>query len=204
MTAATAPLTRVLAPTESYDFPEWVDSMFVGILRQFERVFWNVNQREHDGEAATLGRIYYRPFCWGDCDCGYEQRRAESEPIWLSQHKHDDDCAGTQAGCGCSHGTLWREYVASDGHLTSCQIVLPNFGIEGDHVQIEWYKHPGRINKVNVQMSADEWICWHDRVLDELSGVEHHRDLARTGYCMNCRCWRCGKVPPPDAARRTI
>lgn len=45
-----------------------------------------------------------RPFCWGDCDCGSEEREA----AWSAAHKHAEDCYQKE---------LTRERVAAGGKI---------------------------------------------------------------------------------------
>ena len=58
-------------PTEPHAVPEWVESMFVGIKRELERVYWNVKQDEWGGfEPFDFGKVHWRPYSWGDDDAG--------------------------------------------------------------------------------------------------------------------------------------
>ena len=52
---------------------------------------------------------------------------------------------------------------------------LPNFGITGDPVGIRWYKHPGRGQTANVELTPRQWAAWHDRVYRALSQHEYER-----------------------------
>ena len=54
----------------SHDVPEWVRNMFVGMLRDFDRVYWNIHQEQHDGQTTDLGSVYFRAYAWDQCDCG--------------------------------------------------------------------------------------------------------------------------------------
>ena len=54
-------------PTEAYALPDWVESMFDGIMCEVERVAWNVNQREFcDSEPCDFGPVHFRPYSWDD------------------------------------------------------------------------------------------------------------------------------------------
>jgi hypothetical protein len=47
-------------PTGEYPCPAWVDALVREILRQIDRVYWNVHQREWDGEDPQIPGIEYR------------------------------------------------------------------------------------------------------------------------------------------------
>lgn len=199
----------------SYDVPAFVDSMFVGIRREFERVYWNIHQEQHEGQTADLGRVFYRAYAWDACDCGgqYPQHSEECLRVrheWNSRRLHaisEDDAAGFGRrvffdrsdaweaanpcpACQCGAEDGWEER----GCAETCVSRLPNFGLRGDAVQIRWYKHPGRGMSTSVQMTADEWVAWHDRVMEALDDVEHAHDISRfDGYCGRYPCRRCGK-----------
>lgn len=267
-----------------FSLPDWVEDMFVGILREWERVFWNINQQSwEDNRDAPhrIGTVFYRPYCWGDCNCGFEARWSEKDAAWCEQHKHAPTCYQTElharmeaydngpsryaeinrrafgddhsimsgfdwehdspmpgvvtsvgsarkddameawrmaddargefesalydelctkhgvdreygaaVHCTCDYERLRHEWCQTDDHAQDCQIVVPNFGIDGDPVEIRWYKYPGRGMSVNVQLTTDDWIAWRDRVTEALKFAEHERDVERYredlhGTCMH-------------------
>lgn len=70
-----------------------VDAFVEAILSEVERVFWNVNQRQWDRyEDPKIPGITFRPYYWGDCDCGFEEREA----AWSGEHTHGPDCYQTE------------------------------------------------------------------------------------------------------------
>jgi hypothetical protein len=68
MTNSTPGIGQLLfgqAPAYCAGMPDWVESMFDGILREFNRVWWNTKQQEWDsrGSDGNLGQVqvrYYR------------------------------------------------------------------------------------------------------------------------------------------------
>lgn len=49
----------------------------------------------------------------------------------------------------------WGDEDAPDGALS-------NLAIDGDDVEVRWYKYPGRGMSVNRPMTPADWIAWHD------------------------------------------
>ena len=51
-------------------------------------------------------------------------------------------------------------------------VAEPNFWIEGHPLRIEWYKHSGRGMQSNLDLSANEWVAWHDLVQASLQAFD--------------------------------
>lgn len=53
-------------PWGDHACPQWCDALVREILREIERVFWNRNQRQWDGqEDPGVPGVEYRPYYWG-------------------------------------------------------------------------------------------------------------------------------------------
>lgn len=69
--------------TGSYAPGELGEACLQHALNEIERVFWNREQRQWDRhEDPAIPQITFRPYYWGDCDCGGEQRLA----AWTEEH----------------------------------------------------------------------------------------------------------------------
>jgi hypothetical protein len=55
-------------PTESCGVPEFAASMFVGILNQWKRIWWNIHQKPWDYCNGDLGNVHYRRYIYPDDD----------------------------------------------------------------------------------------------------------------------------------------
>ena len=55
-------------PVYRAGFPEWVESMFDGIMREFERVWWNRYQRSYDSRSddGDLGKVHVHYYRYSD------------------------------------------------------------------------------------------------------------------------------------------
>ena len=63
--------------TGEYDCPNFVDAFLEHICREIERVYWNIHQKEWDGYSGVdpqIPGIEYRPYYWGDCTCGWDDK----------------------------------------------------------------------------------------------------------------------------------
>lgn len=197
-----------------YYAPDWAESMLTGIMGDWERVYWNVNQESWpdrwDQEPTKLGSVYYRPYAWGACDCGghepihadncrlklehaeWNRRRlnAMSDPpknpptdeeieaasadvrfgllctkysrtlIFDEEREAKFLATDPRPPCTCGVEATWEEHPCAD----TCVSQLPNFGIDNDPIQIRWYKHYRRGLSVNLPLTNEQWITWHDRV----------------------------------------
>jgi hypothetical protein len=279
----------------SYDVPGWADDMFVGMLREWDRVYWNIHQKPWEEHDCQIGTVFYRPYCWGECNCGFVERWAPKEAAWEAAHPHADACyqsvlkarmavwdaehrhtelearafgpggvtlfsgfdqqvehpapgvttmvgsprtdmameawrmshdarrtfedavyneltasfglsdVGCAVHCTCGKDEAWRQFRATDDHADTCQIVVPNFGVTGDRVQLRWYKRPGRGMSVNLPLTADEWIAWRDKVTDALNRAEHVHEISRSGWCGRGKlsCPYCNESPTEIRERGT-
>ena len=78
----------------------------------------------------------------------------------------------------CSVGGLvYRPYCWDDGPDAE----LPNLQLTGDLVEVRWYKHPGRGQTVNVEMTPGQWAAWHDRLVRALKIHDHEREEVPLG-----------------------
>jgi len=72
-------------PSGEYKCPEFVDALLNYLCQEISRVYWNVNQKEWDEyENPRIPNIEYRPYYWGDCTCGWEDKEFTEE--------HRPDC----------------------------------------------------------------------------------------------------------------
>jgi hypothetical protein len=54
-------------PTGEFEVPDWVQSMFDGIMREVDRVYWNTRQQEFsDSLSVDFGKVHFRPYSWDD------------------------------------------------------------------------------------------------------------------------------------------
>jgi hypothetical protein len=75
----------------TYDVPDYVDALVSELLREMNRVYWNVKQKEwehHDAYDLDLPGMTYHPYYWGDCTCGFEALDEQ----WDQQHSHAPEC----------------------------------------------------------------------------------------------------------------
>ena len=49
---------------------------------------------------------------------------------------------------------------------------LPNLCLEGDDLQVRWYKHPGRGTTATKAMSPADWATWLEKCLAALAGAD--------------------------------
>jgi hypothetical protein len=77
-----------------FEMPEYAESMFHGILREWERVFWNTRQEsfdQHRHEPQTIGAVYFRPYVWDSCDCGGQYPNHAADCRFVTEHKAWND-----------------------------------------------------------------------------------------------------------------
>lgn len=79
-------------PTGAFDMPPYACSMLHGLLKHFDRIYWNKHQKEWQRDENTeLGPVYFRPYFWGDDD---DPRVAEAnfgiagDPVEIRWYKH--------------------------------------------------------------------------------------------------------------------
>ena len=61
-------------------------------------------------------------------------------------------------------GMEWRPYWW--GGEEAPEALLPNFKFED--VEVRFYKHPGRNNSTNRELTPEEWASWYERALDAI------------------------------------
>lgn len=119
--------------TGSHAVDELGEAAIQHVLREIDRVFWNVNQRQWDREEdPRIPGVAYRRYYWGECDCGGDERLSKWAEV------HDDACYQTdyyklpekvrhdfsgkkdaivKALCE-KHGIPWRNGIGSAVHCT--------------------------------------------------------------------------------------
>lgn len=171
-------------PTSEYEVSDFVEALIAYIFGEVERVYWNTQQKQWDrGEELTLWPfLEYRPYYWGECACGYEERfEAARKYDAFEDELMDELCAqygldrkfGAAVHCTCDYERKRAEWVATDGHAPDCPLILPNFKFA--EVSVSWYKHFGRGMSLNVKKSEAEWREWFNRCLKAIreQDVEH-------------------------------
>ena len=100
-----------------YRTPMFVDALLDYILKDIERVFWNINQREWDRyEDPRIPGIVFNPYYWGGCECGYEEAEAE----WDANNRHNLDCYQIEYGeLRGKYGSSLNIPAAEEGALCS-------------------------------------------------------------------------------------
>lgn len=218
------------AESGSFAVPDWVDDMFTGMLRNWERVFWNMQQKSWEPEPCAIGQVRFQPYVWDACDCGGKEIQHKADCRWLLEHSEwnsrrldalsgpakpkptkdqldeayasqgalgpwmlvMDSCsreldifnfdksdawvdANPAPPCTCGESEGWEERECAE----QCISNRPNFGIDGDVIQIRWYKYPGRGMSVSVPLSPEQWIDWRDRVTAALAQAEQDHEAKR-------------------------
>ncbi len=52
---------------QSYEMPEYAEAMFLHILEEIGRVYWNINQKQWEGYSDPgIKKIKVRRYYWGD------------------------------------------------------------------------------------------------------------------------------------------
>lgn len=60
-------------PVGEYDVPEFARALLRGIMREIERVYWNIHQKNWDGTTDPgIPGLTIRPYWWGECECENE------------------------------------------------------------------------------------------------------------------------------------
>ena len=65
--------------------------MMHGMLNEYERVFWNNNQRIFNSdEESSIGRVYYRPYCWDEESprCDLPNFGLSDDPVEIRWYKY--------------------------------------------------------------------------------------------------------------------
>jgi hypothetical protein len=72
------------APAYWAGLPDWVESMFDGVIREFNRVWWNTKQQEWSsrGEDGNLGAVQMRYYRYGELQDG----EIGEDNFWLEGH----------------------------------------------------------------------------------------------------------------------
>lgn len=72
------------APPYCAGMPDWVESMFDGIIREFERVWWNAKQTswESRSDDGNLGRVHVRYYRYDEVPEG----EVGEDNFWLEGH----------------------------------------------------------------------------------------------------------------------
>ena len=142
------------------DCPAYVEALLQAIIKQIERVYWNINQR---GWSAHGGKSWA---CWAmGCDWAWQQAYPEMQ--W-------NNCA-IDLAFGAIEFHAFRYYEgppsATDPQWFKDR---PNFSYKG--VAFRWYKRIGRGMNVSHQWSPAEWVVWFDNCL------AHVRRLDRDNF----------------------
>ena len=74
-------------------------------------------------------------------------------------------------------GLTFRPYCWDED---SPEAALPNLQIDGDPVELRWYKRPGRGDTVNVDMTPAMWEAWVDKAMKLARDHQHSTIYRRT------------------------
>lgn len=88
MTESNPELGQILfgqAPAYVAGMPDWVESLFVGIMNEFSRVWWNTKQKEYysRGDDGCLGSVQVRHYRYDDIPEG----EIGEDNFWLVGHE---------------------------------------------------------------------------------------------------------------------
>lgn len=72
-----------------HDAGDLGEACLSAVLAEIDRVYWNLNQQQWlRGSDPGIAGITFRPYCWGECDCGRDEREA----AWSAAHGHTAVC----------------------------------------------------------------------------------------------------------------
>jgi hypothetical protein len=73
------------APAYSAGMSDWVGSMFDGIMREFDRVWWNTKQKQYSSRSddGSLGNVHVRCYRYDDVPEG----EVGDDNFWLEGHE---------------------------------------------------------------------------------------------------------------------
>ena len=122
-----------------FECPDYVEAFLMYLLREIDRVFYNLNGREWDrDESPLIAGVHFRPYYWSDSDEeGYDEQRAAEpnfafEDVEIRWYKH--------AGCGMSLNVS-REPAEWAGWFERCLKAIHN---AEPHVITEWREHQAK------------------------------------------------------------
>jgi hypothetical protein len=113
--------------------------------------------------------------------------------VFWNQHQKswDRDEAVTMGG------VTFRPYWWGDDNAP--EAALPNLQLEGDLVEIRWYKHSKRGQSCNHVLTPGQWAAWHDRVMRALKLSDYERDSLGRTHPDEAYDWYAEPSPAVDA-----
>lgn len=72
---------------------------------------------------------------------------------------------------------------------------MPNFQLDGDPIEVRWYKHARRGQSVNYDLTPGQWAAWHDRIIRALKMHEYERDSIGMRHPDECYQWHVEPAP---------
>lgn len=161
------------------NFPISREAGYEGLIHLlFEHMGISGYGEDFDNEVFTI-----RPYYWGDCVCGYEDKSWK----WSEANKHREGCyqddlkkierptdkqykalcekhgiayddgRGCAVHCTCDYRDRWGKFCEENGHAKDCLIILPNFHHKKSGLTIDWYKYPLRDSYSNQKMNLKEF-----------------------------------------------
>lgn len=147
------------------------------------------------GDDFDNGTFVVRPYYWGDCNCGGEDRLTK----WCDENPHSGECYqtalekrggyahaaqlaaewklpydGCAVHCTCGRDERYFEAVTHLGCSEQCRTVLPNFHFKPTDYRLKWYKYPLRDAYANENLSRKEFKNMVDACLASLKPKEKH------------------------------
>ncbi|HUU93150.1 MAG TPA: hypothetical protein VM238_18305 [Phycisphaerae bacterium] len=77
------------AAWSEHEMPDFASALLETLLVMVGNAYWNREQKDWDWLVdPKIPGIEFRPYYWGDCDCGYD----EDEEEWVETHPHAATC----------------------------------------------------------------------------------------------------------------
>ena len=166
-------------------------------------LFFGVSRGEyevprHKGYEKELYRLFHRlgntdvtypndftndvfeihPYYWGDCTCGYEEKKLK----WEKLHQHSPNCPWRGYSyklplpdpCRCGYVHELEMFEAENDHTDDCLLLRPNFWFKPTGYKLKFYKYPLRDSYASQKLSLAKFGQMIDECIKSLG--ENHGD----------------------------
>jgi hypothetical protein len=94
-------------PTEEHDLPRFAKSLFVAIVEEWERVWWNQHQESwSDHDTGDLGVLHWRPYTYAETPDAGPNFWLDGQELKIRWYKHPG------RGMSCSHEFTPSQWIA--------------------------------------------------------------------------------------------
>jgi hypothetical protein len=102
-------------PTEEHDLPLFAKSLFLAIVQEWERVWWNLHQVEWaDHESGDLGALHWRPYVYAEGPDEGPNFWLDTSPLQLRWYKHPGRGMSASHAFDVPQWIAWHDAVMAE------------------------------------------------------------------------------------------